>query len=141
MPIATTTKNKMMLYVRERLHIGLEPDAEGWYVIRRSEFINDIPMNASTFDRVIKEWIQYDLSRYSLSCAFNFKIGFKEDQMFLDACYTRGKLMFRRNPVTFLPELERVWTGSVGGWNVVHSIYQYIPELVVPPNYVLPYGF
>ncbi len=128
-----------MLYVRERLHCGLQPDEDGYYCISRKDFVNDIPMSASNFDRVKEEWMNYDLANYSIDCALGFKFKLpNEDHMFLDIKYEKGFVKFKRNPITLLPEVERLWTGSAGGWNIVHSIYQYEPPLALPDDFEWP---
>lgn len=132
--IVTNNGYLLMLFVQQRLYEGLEPDKNGDYIIKRKEFIERLPMPASTFDGNIKKLVEYYINQWDLSIWFGLD-GLAGENLYVDVRYERGELKFKRNKYTLRPELSYVWGRKPLGWEKRKFNYQTVP---VPENVILP---
>ncbi len=124
----------MMLFVQQRLYEGLQPDEDGYYIIRRKEFIERLPMTSSTFAKQIKNLTKYYMQEWDLQIMFGLK-GLARENLYTDISYESGKLRFKRNPYTLREELQYVWARKPFGWEERRFSYNDVP---VPENVHLP---
>ena len=129
----TESEYLMLLFVHQRIYEGLQPDGQGDYMIRRKEFIERLPMAASTFDNNILRFVK-DLADYDLAVMFGLK-GLYGENLFVDVRYNKGTLRFKRNPYTLRPELSYIWGIKPTNWEERRFSYPYVP---VPENISLP---
>ncbi len=132
--IVTRNGYLLMLFVQQRLYEGLEPDKNGDYIIKRKEFIERLPMSASTFDSNIKKLVDYYINQWDLSISFGLE-GLAGENLYVDVRYEHGELMFKRNQYTLRDELSYVWGRKPSGWEKRSFNYQTVS---VPENVVLP---
>ena len=125
---------KLMLFVQQRLYEGLEPDSEGYYIIRRKEFIERLPMKPSTFAGQINNLVDYYMQVWDLGINFHLQ-GLNRENLYVDVSYQNGKLRFRRNKYTKCPELDYVWARKPLHWEERNFVYEYVPA---PKHIELP---
>ena len=130
----TTTLYQMMLFVQHKLADGIEPDAEGYYIITRKEFIDELPMKSSTFDYNIKNFATRLMTEWDLCIWFGLT-GLGGETLYIDISYINGALRFKRNPLTLRKDLEYVWARKPRGWELRSFSYETVP---VPEWVTLP---
>lgn len=124
----------MMLYVQHRLAGGLQPDCNGFFQIRRVEFIKELPMTPSTFDRNVRDFVEKVMTQWDLNIWFHLT-GLAGEKLYIDVSYSKGVLKFRRNPITERSELQYVWARPPVAWEERSFRYEYLP---VPEGLALP---
>ena len=115
-----------MLFVQQRLYEGLQPDADGYYVIQRKEFLERIPMKPSTFSGQIGNLTDYYMKQWNLAVSFDLK-GLGYENLYVDISYSNGKLRFKRNPYTERPELDYIWARKPLYWEERRFVYESVP--------------
>lgn len=130
----TRNAHLLMLYVQHRIYEGLKPDANGVYTITRREFISDLGMGASTFDKNRDVLVNELMRDWDLELTFDLK-GLLRENLFVDIEYSDGALRFKRNTITLRPELSYVWAIKPPYWDRRQFVWPYIP---VPDNIELP---
>lgn len=116
----------MMLFVQHKLAEGIEPDADGYYHIRRKEFIDELPMSASTFNYNIKNFTTHVMTHWDLYTWFGLE-GLAGETLYIDVSYSNGALHFRRNPITEREDLKYVWARKPNGWHLRRFSYETVP--------------
>ena len=132
--MVTDNGYKLMLFVKQRLYEGLQPDADGYYTIQRKEFLERIPMKPSTFAGQIENLTDYYMRLWDLQILFKLT-GLVGENLYTDISYQNGKLRFKKNSYIERKELEYVWARKPLNWEERRFMYEYIP---VPENVVLP---
>ena len=99
---------KIVYYIQKELANGRQPSEDGFYIFTRKELIEGAEISASTFNNCKAEVVQYfsswcDLKRWAKYDEYAGEI------LYVDVSYERGKLKFKRNPITFSLELEHLW--------------------------------
>lgn len=130
----TNTGYLLMLFVQQRLYEGLQPDADGYYVITRKEFLERLELSPSTFAGQIKNLVNYYMQQWSLGIMFHLD-GLHGENLYTDISYDHGKLKFKRNEYTLRPELSYVWARKPLHWEERSFRYEYVE---VPENIKLP---
>lgn len=129
----------MMLFVQQRLYEGLQPNKDGDYTIKRKEFIERIPLPASTFDNNVKELTKNQMKAWSLFTSFGLVIQGADNldnHLYVDVRYEHGQLKFKRHPVTLRPELAYTWARRPNGWE--ERVFTYGGQIPVPDGVSLP---
>ncbi len=132
--IVTENGYRLMLFVQQRLYEGLEPNEDKDYCIKRKEFIERLPMPASTFDNNIQKLVSNYIQQWDLSISFGLE-GLAGENLYLDVRYEKGVLKFKRNPYSLRPELSYIWGRKPKGWERRSFNYEYVP---VPEKIQLP---
>lgn len=99
---------KVIHYIQNELSRGREPSEEGYYIFARKELIEGSGISASAFNSCKDDVVKYfsswcDLKRWAKYDEYAGEI------LYVDVSYERGKLKFKRNPITFSSELEHLW--------------------------------
>ena len=128
------TVRLLMLYVQKVIADGLEPDQNGTYSITRKEFVSRLELSSSTFDKNRDDFLKALSKGWDLEIMFDLK-GLPKENLYTDVRYEKGVLYFKRNPITFRPELSYVWGVEPPYWNQKIFVWPYIP---VPDNVNLP---
>lgn len=124
----------LMLFVQQRLYEGLLPNENGYYIIRRKEFLDRIPMAPSTFANRIRKLTDYYMKSWDLQIFFGLK-GLSDENLYTDISYTNGMLRFKKNPYVERQELSYVWARKPLDWEGRRFIYETPP---IPDTVVLP---
>ena len=96
-------------YVQKAVSDGRAND-NGQFVFTRKEIVENTGISPSTFARCIDEAIEIISSGYDFCLNFHvpgYKI--KQENVFVDVHYEKGKLIFKRNPLTLSEELAYMW--------------------------------
>ena len=132
--VVTRNAYALMLYVQHVLADGLQPDEDGYYRIRRKDFIAELPMKPSTFDNNIDKLVSYYLPQWDISIWFGLQ-GLAGETLYNDISYSRGVLQFRRNPITKHPQLQYLWARKPPLWETRDFRYEHV---LVPEYFTLP---
>ena len=97
-------------YVQECIADG-RPDENGVFVFTRKELVDATGISPSTFNKNINEVIKLIGTGFDFHLSFNVP-GYKihQENVFIDVSYEKGKLTFRRNPLTLTEEFEYMWS-------------------------------
>lgn len=95
-------------YIQTKLYEGRKPNDEGYYVFTRKELAEGTNRSPSTFDRCRFE-VEYYFSEWCDLKKFGKYPEYSGEILYIDVKYEKGKFMFKRNPITFKPELEHLW--------------------------------
>ena len=125
---------KMMLFVQQRLYEGLLPDENGYYTIRRREFVDRLPISQSSFETQIGKLVNWYMQEWDLFEVFGL-VGLEGENLYTDVYYQGGKLRFKRNPYTLREDLCYVWARKPSGWEERQFLQEAVP---VAENVVLP---
>ena len=98
---------KMIHYVQKSLFEG-KKDVDGCYIYEKAELAEGAHISESTVNRYKDELVKYLGTLFDL-CYWAKYQEYKGAQLFIEVKYTRGKLSFRRNPITFEGELSKLW--------------------------------
>ena len=96
-------------YIQESIANG-KSDVDGIFVFSRKELIQAAGISPSTFDRSISEVVELLAKHFDFCLQFQIP-GYKIRQanVFVDVSYEKGKLKFRRNPLTESDEFKYMW--------------------------------
>lgn len=130
----TETGYQMMLLVQQRLYEGLEPDTDGYYIIKRKEFIDRLGLPSSTVSSRIGDLVKCYMQQWNLGIIFGLK-GLEKENLYTEVYYSNGQLRFKRNPYTMIPELQYVWDRKPVDWE--HRRFRY-EQISVPESVKLP---
>ena len=97
-------------YVQECIANG-KSDVDGVFIFSRKELIQGTSISSSTFDRSITEAVDLLSDGFDFCLSFHVP-GYKisQENVFVDVCYEKGKLRFRRNPLTETEEFKYMWS-------------------------------
>jgi len=132
--VVTRNLYKLMLYVQYRVSEGLQPDENGYYKIKRADFIKDLPIAASTFDNNIEKLWEHMMSEWDIGIFFGLT-GLYGEKLYVEVSYTKGVLSFKRNPITKHPKLQYLWARKPLYWETRDFRYEHVP---VPEHFTLP---
>lgn len=126
--------NKIMYYVQCAIADGLQPDADGFYRIRRKDILEGLGMAPSTFNNNIDLFLREYIGGWNLEITFGLK-GLIHEDLYTDISYHRGVLKFKRNPITLRSEFSYLW-----GISPKRNPYNYFrwPYIPVPESITLP---
>jgi len=108
--LSKQTIRDVALYVQQCIADG-RADENGVFVFTRKELIDATGISSSTFNRNINELIELLAVGFDFNQSFHipqYKIG--QENVFIDVVYEKGKLTFRRNPLTLTEEFEYMWS-------------------------------
>ena len=96
-------------YVQKSIADG-RADDNGQFVFSRREILENTNISPSTFDRCIDEAMEIISTGYDFCLNFHipdYKIN--QENVFIDVHYEKGKLIFKRNPMTQSEEFAYMW--------------------------------
>ena len=99
---------KIIHYIQKSLYERKQPSEDGYYIYLRKELAEAAGISASTFDNCKQEVIIYFSSECALNTWAKYE-GYEGEILYTDVKYEKGKLKFKRNPLTFQPELAHLW--------------------------------
>lgn len=85
-------------------------EENGQFVFTKKEIVENTGISSSTFARCIDEAIDIISGGFDFCLNFNvpgYKI--KQENVFINVCYEKGKLIFKRNPLTYSEEFAYMW--------------------------------
>ena len=100
--------HRVIHFIQTSLYNGKESTSAGYYVFSRKELAEGARLSVATFDKCKDDVIEY----FSSHC--DFKTWAKYDEyageiLYIDVSYEKGKLKFKRNPLTLQPHLSHLW--------------------------------
>lgn len=101
-------EGKIIRYIQGELFNGKQPTETGHYVFSRKELAEGVGISVSTVDNCKDAVTKY----FSSFC--DLKTWAKYDEyageiLYIDVSFEKGKLKFKRNPITFEPHLSHLW--------------------------------
>ncbi len=88
--------SKIAWYVEDALSKGKQEDKDGWYIFTKKEIADAIDLSPETVYRNISKAMYYLKSRTFAAAHFDVE----ENQIYTSMKWEKGKLMFKRNPLT-----------------------------------------
>lgn len=95
-------------YIQKSLYEGKQPNDDGYYVFTRKELADGAKLSLSTLDNSKFDIIYYFSEWCNLKRHGNYD-ELKNEMLYIDAKFVRGKLMFKRNPITLKKEFQHLW--------------------------------
>ena len=100
--------SKIIYYIQKSLYEGRQPDAEGFYAYTRKELAEGTELSPSTISNNVIDAMLYFRDWCDLKSWAKYE-EYKGEVLYVDVCYEKGKLRFKRNPITLKPELSYLW--------------------------------
>lgn len=99
---------QIIRFIQESLYKGKQATADGFYVFTRKELSDGAGISVSTFDRCKDDVVRYFSSWCDLKtwARYDEYVG---EVLYVDVSYEKGKLRFKRNPITLQPNLCHLW--------------------------------
>ncbi len=102
------SEGKIIRYIQQSLYEGKEPNADGYYVFSRRELSNGAGVSLTAVDNNRDKVLSYFMSWCDLCTWAKFN-EYPGEVMYISVKYENGRLMFRRNPITFQEEVKHLW--------------------------------
>lgn len=99
---------KVIHFIQKSLFNGKQPTNEGYYVFSRKELAEGAGISVSTLDNCKEDVIRYFSSWCDLKTWANYE-EYAGQILYTDVSYEKGKLRFKRNPITLQPPLSHLW--------------------------------
>lgn len=99
---------KVIHFIQEALFNGKQPTNEGYYVFSRKELAEGAGISVSAFDGCRGDVIRYFSSWCDLKTWAKYE-EYAGQILYTDVSYEKGKLRFKRNPITLQPDLCHLW--------------------------------
>lgn len=99
---------EIVYYVQKTLSQGKEPDEQGFYVYSRKDLAEGTGLAISTISNNIISAMLYFRDWCDLKSWAKYE-EYAGEILYVDVSYEKGKLKFRRNPITLKPELSYLW--------------------------------
>lgn len=103
-----STSGKIIRFIQQSLYEGKDPDSEGYFRFSSKELYEGAEVSASAFYKSRPEVEEYFSSWCNLKRQGNYP-EYAAEMLYMDVKYEKGIFMFKRNPITFSPELEHLW--------------------------------
>lgn len=102
------SSGKIIRYIQQSLYEGKAPDKEGYYKFSRKELYEGARISAAAFDKNRNEVEAYFARWCDLKKQGNYP-QYAKEMLYIDVKYEKGYFMFKRNPITLMPELQHLW--------------------------------
>lgn len=99
---------EIVYYIQMSLYSGREPDEQGFYVYSRKELSEGTGLSMSTISNNIISAMLYFRDWCDLKSWAKYE-EYAGEVLYVDVSYEKGKLKFKRNPITLKPELAYLW--------------------------------
>lgn len=101
-------EGKIIRYIQGELFNGKQPTETGEYVFSRKELAEGVGISVSTVDNC-KDAVAKYFSSFCDLCSWAKYEEYIGEKLYIDVSYEKGKLKFKRNPITFEPHLSHLW--------------------------------
>lgn len=99
---------KIIHFIQRMLYEGWQQTDEGYYLFTRKELAEGAKISVSTVDRYKDKVLKYFSSYCDLKSWAQYN-RYAGENLYIDVSYQRGKLKFKRNPITLKPHLSHLW--------------------------------
>lgn len=106
-------KYSIILYIQIQLAEGKEPSQNGIYSFTRKEIIEWIGCSPSFFDRHKSFAVDFLANNFKMIASANFTKN-RNENLYNNVCYEKGKLLFQKNPIYNLDEYQYLWAMHPG---------------------------
>ena len=102
------SSGKIIRYIQQSLYEGKAPDKDGYFKFSRKELYEGARISAAAFDKNRNEVEAYFARWCDLKKQGNYP-QYAKEMLYIDVKYEKGYFMFKRNPITLMPELQHLW--------------------------------
>ena len=106
--MSSLSEGKIKHYIQTTLYDGRKPNENGYYCYSRKELAENTGLSPSTVVRNMDEVLDYFSKGFRLDNCVKFS-EYPGESLYCDVSYVQGVLSFKRNPLTFKPELSFLW--------------------------------